>query len=333
MSFVEVPGPHYIKRTLVFVNSNNSDPVRSTSNYDFSFNLVEEIQEVFSIELVNFTIPRTMTPTFLGKIDQFALWKTGVIVYVPQNSNMLYDLRIENETRTSSLLVSGGLDPGFLFLGLGTVVWSGFPLDQLVMTLAFLFDLSVRFQLAVFGDPVFGTGSWGIGAGFDQNFQLFMGLENSAPIPPTYGYVSALFRTGPNKDNQISIPLGFTPDVDQINDGSEDRNALWAPYMLNPTPFTYVDVFLAQAAENEPWARIYTVDEVTKHSTPKTVPYRSRMLKTPVRNLKFLDFTIRTRGGRVLTEVSNTGMDMTVEVLSIAQVPKVPDWVIQRLTL
>ena len=332
MSFIEVPGPHYIKRTLVFVNSNDSDPIRSTNNYDFSFNLVEEIQEVFSIELVNFTIPRIMTPTLLGRYDQFDLWRTGVILEIPQNSNMLYDLRISDETKSNSLILSGGLDPGIV-LGFAAVIYSGFPLDQESLFIAFYFDLLSRFSNAVASNPVFGGGNYTINIGGDQNYQIFFELENNVAVPTTYGFVDILFGTGPNKDNQMSIPLGFQPFLDQQGDPNNTNNRLRAPYMMNISQFTYIDVNLAQASENTPWARIYTVDEISAYSAPKTVPYRSRMLKTPVRNLKFLDFQIRTQGGRVMGEISNTGMDMTIEVLSIAQVPKVPEWVLQRLAL
>lgn len=331
MSFIEVPGPHYIKRTLVFVNSNKSDPIRSTSNYDFSFNLVEEIQNVFSIELLNFTVPRLLTPALLGTFDEFNVHKTGVVTLIPQNSNMRYDIKISDETRANSLIIEGSLDPGFYFAG--QIAWSGVSINTGGLALAWLFDFNARFLIDVASSPVFGGGKYALGFLLNQNDQLGIFLENTVAVPTTYGFVDILFGTGPNKDSQMSIPLGFKPFVDQISDTSQPQNALLAPFRINPNQFTYIDVFLAQAAENSPWARIYTIDELLRYTAPKTVASRSRMMKTPVQNLKFLDFRIRAQGGRILGELSNTGMDMTIEVLSIAQVPNVPDWVKQRLEL
>ena len=45
MSFIHVPGPHYIKRSLIFVNSADRIPEESASGYDFAFALQEELQQ------------------------------------------------------------------------------------------------------------------------------------------------------------------------------------------------------------------------------------------------------------------------------------------------
>lgn len=331
MSFISVPGPHYIKRTLIYVNSDNRDPIRSTNNFDFSFNLKEEIQEVFSLELVNYSIPRITTPTLLGEVDIFSVYRTGALVLVPQNSNMRYDLLIEDELRAASVLIEGSMDPAFFLGGLALIPTSGLPLDYDSFLLLFLFDLDARFSLAIAG--TFFDPDYQFGVNIDNNYRLTLFLVNTAAIPTTYGFISVLFGTGPNRDNQMSIPLGFQPNVDQEPDQTTAENLLVAPYSLNMTQFVYLDIDLAQASEVSPWARIYTADENLEYSSPLTTCHRSRMLKTPVRNLKFLDFRIRAQAGRLLSEVSNTGIDMTVEALSISQVPSVPTWVQQRLTL
>ncbi len=68
MSFVTVPGPSYIKRTLVYVNSNNKTP-DSRSNFDFKYLLDESIQNVFSIELVQYDIQADSVEEGAGFMD------------------------------------------------------------------------------------------------------------------------------------------------------------------------------------------------------------------------------------------------------------------------
>ena len=332
MSFIEVPGPHYIKRTLIFVNSDERDPNESEDNFTFTYDLQEGLQQVFSLELVQYHMNRAVTPTLLGQLDQFDVFRTGLVIRIPQNSNMMVDFLFLDDTLTNELRFFSTLDPGIFFLSV--FPWGGLPLSVPALWIAFIFDVLFRYAAAAVGDPIFGGGAYLPEASIDENFLVKWILPNQNVIPTTYGTINFLFKTGPNRDNQMSIPIGFKPNLDQYADLTDPQRANRSPFTANVRPFTYVDVHLREASEFRPWARIYTLDEQTNnYFQPATTPHRARILKAPIRNMRNLHFEIRTRGGRKLTQLANVGTDLTIEALSIAQVPKVPLWVQQRLTL
>lgn len=133
--------------------------------------------------------------------------------------------------------------------------------------------------------------------------------------------------------SQASQLLGFKPNIDTVPD-PDYFNGVLSPYTPNPRPFPYFDVNLEETAEFNPFARIYGLSDITTfQSTPDDFPNKPRILKQPVRALRQLRFEIRLQGDRIPQFISDIGMDFVVEALSIAQVPKVPNWVQQRFSL
>ena len=133
MAFVHVAGPHYIKRTLVYVDSADALAAESPSDYDFSVPLEEEIQQVFAIELVQFDVPRIISATWIGQYDLAETLRTGIVAPRGNFSNMITDIRITDETGVNSVVFQGNLDPAEIGSG-ETFPYSGLQRDQTTIT-------------------------------------------------------------------------------------------------------------------------------------------------------------------------------------------------------
>ena len=351
MSFIHVAGPHYVKRSLIFVNSFDRVKEGSRNGFDFSWALEEELQQVFSIELVQYSFPRTITNTWVGIVDTNNTRRNdGVLELNSTKTNVQTDIRITSEDGLSSIILHSNLDLGIFFPVPATFpnnavfTFSGQTPEELIPIPGKLsqrevsqFDIEARFALST--DSVLNstnyTVEWVYLNDVDKANEIqTMIVSNNGPA--TYATVEFLYGTGANKENQTSRVWGFPPGVDSTptTEQTPNLNGARPSAPLQFTQFRYMNIYLEEAPEFRPFARIYTTDEIeNNYTTPCNLPMRTRILKTPIRRMRRLRFRASLEDDIELLSGSDNGLMFTFEVLSIAQVPKVPAWVIQRLTL
>jgi hypothetical protein len=327
MSFISVSGPHYIKRTLVFVNSYDRIPQSSVDGYEFAWQLEEELQQVFSIELVQYSIPRNIASTFLGQFDSLKSLRTGAQERNNTGSNMRVDIELVDETGTQRTVLEATMDPietlGFSLSGLkfliaeqAVVAWVGVITEALVNST----------------HPVLNSTNYSVAFDLDDNDRVTVTFPNTGPA--TFARARILNGTGPNRSNQSSIPMGFIPDKDGADPVASNDYGISGEFTINLDPFHYLNLYVKEVPEFQPLARVYTVDESKdNYVNPCDLPHRVRIMKNPIRNMKTMGIRVRAKNDFQFSFYSQIGLYFTFELLSIAQVPKVPDWVIQRLSL
>lgn len=327
MSFVRVPGPHYVKRTLVFVNSYDRVPSASVDGYEFTWALEEEIQQVFSIELVQYSIPRNVVSTYLGQVDTFRAIREGVTTLANTQSNMVVDMKLVDETGTQSVILTGTLDP---LPGTG-LSYSGGRLNLPEEIRQATFDM-LSVALSNSTHPLLNNTNYNIEVVLDDNNIMTITAPNQFAL--TYANVELLFGSGPNRLKQSSVPMGFPPFQDTGSGMAVNNLGALGSFAVNLHPFRYLDVSIREANEFKPVARIYALDEdQDDYVNPCDLPKRCRIMEKPIRNMKTMGIKIRGERGLNLSFYGQTGIYLTFELLSIAQVPKVPSWVIQRLNV
>jgi hypothetical protein len=328
MSFVSVPGPRYVRRTRLFVDSEDRVEAESRDNYRFSYQVRQEIQNVISIELVDFCVPRMVAPTFLDRFDYFRFLKSGVVEETAADSNTVTDIRFTSEDGLSTLdLVSDMARP--LDLSLEIIPTAGTPLDEVRIVLYFALDVVARLTIAA--HPVLNETNYTFAVTSRNGATPMLATLENASTPGSFATVQFRYETGPNHMRQTSEVFGFRPNLDTepgTNNGAE------APFSVNPYPWRYLDVHLAEAAELRPFARIHLQDEVLPGNTkPVGFPRAPRMLKAPVRSLRRLRMDLTFPPDRSPAFLADVGMQFVFDVLSLAQVPQLPEWVHQRFVV
>jgi hypothetical protein len=327
MALANVTGPRYVRRTRLFADSSNRLPVESDDNFQFAFAVETEVQNVVALELVDFQLPRMLAPTFLDQTDYYYFLKTGEARASSEGANSVIDVVFTSESGADTLSLTSDLARP-LRAGTEVIPTAGTVLDEIRVAQYLEYDLYKRLALAA--HPVLNNANYLIQANASRVSTLLVTLENRAS-PGSFASVRFLFGTGPNRLRQASEVLGFRPYMDTepaTNNGAE------APFSVNPYPWRYLDVDLAEAAELRPFARVYMQDEVFPgNSTPSGFPRAPRLLKRPVRSLKRLRFRLRLAGGRRPAFASDVPMQLTVDALSLEKVPLLPAWVEQRFAM
>ncbi len=332
MSFISVPGPHYIKRTLLFINSSERDEARSRDGYRFSFRLPQELQDVFSIELVQFNVLKTTIPTFYGTMDMSQAREDEGLVLGTSGSNMVTDVLIENMSGPETLSFTATLDPLSYFVSgvQRDLPLAGETLDKTQIILYFY--LAFCYQWFQSTDAVLNSTNYDITLGGDLADGKFIIYLEDSGAPGTYASVSFLYGTGPNKRNQASQVLGFSKNRDTTPEATTFYGAA-SEFSVIPKPMVYIDVNSPQTREINPLARIYLLDEREDYVRPCDIEHGVRIIKNPVRRMQFLDLDVRLPGGIPVQNADDVGFQLTVEMYSVMPVPKKPQWVNQWFTL
>ena len=215
------------------------------------------MQQVFSIELVQFSIPLTIAPTWIGRVSVFqAILNGGVLILNNTETNTLTDIRITSEDGLSSDIIRSDLDRALLTL-FGSpqqVTVSGFTPDTLELQRILLED-DIQERFALLTGPVINDTNYEVKWIFlndldKANALTTMVVENKG-TPGSYASVEFLYGTGANKDNQTSRVWGFPPDVDSTPTASPEYGARpSAP--LQFSQFRYININIEEAPEFKP---------------------------------------------------------------------------------
>ena len=341
MPLKEVSTPHYVKRTRVFVNSDEKNPSNSRGPFDYSFDVAEPIQNVVSIELTGWNIDGEVYSTFVGRYNSVAPLanpndQTRSII--PGASTI--DVELEDETGTVFLVVNMNVE-----MGLGEISSTGIVLEDATALLNVL-NATFITQLGRVGNATFSNANT-VGQFLEDTAGriYFVAYRVGILVPLRSRF---LFRTGPGASDQASRPLGFPPvDTPRVTAltatpgvGSGLNYVVVGSHYYNLQPWRYINVYVDEMSNNfEPVARIFYHRETglansnPANRRPFNIDNRSRLLQEPLRRLDRLSIRLTLDDDKRLAEFLDTGHQLTFDVLSLAQEPTVPGWVDQRNTI
>lgn len=356
MVFVQVPGNSYVKRTLVHVDSQLANAQKSEDTFTFTFDLPEELQNVISIELVQYNVPQGYGTMLAQGSDFLSYMYNPVPAYenIPPGPDAQLPLRVISASSGAAFdfTMIAGLDPyifqngaktGFL---LGT--FAGNPVPERTQGLFGYYALQdIDGQLAydptrvISGtapSPDLTTTYWieehrpNIGVDYTQYDRTLFAIREGGPfVFGDYGEVRLLNESLPLENNP-ALTLGFNPYVDAVPAAGE--NVLLSPYMSILRRYPYIDLFVDEAPEFSPLARIPLVKEATENFVvTKNQPRKTRMLTRPIPQLKQLRIRLRLEKNLKPPTTQELPCDLVFEIKSLSQVSTVPEWVDQIMKL
>jgi hypothetical protein len=282
--------------------------------------------KIQSIELVSYNIPRAIMPTFV----EAAIDPSGNAIV----GNNKLDIRLADVPETQSLEFTVTFPPGRYE-----------SIEDFTDTIPALFGDAMDAE----GDAFFNTGAGVafvvISSTIDSVANIFSVISeiggNNELISMEY-----LFESGVNTNNSAWNVFGFVQGEDSgglqtVNVG----NGLLAPTIIYdpvPTsaatvrPYRYIDVFIDEAPELSPVARIFLTDETTQESvytTNKRIQNRVRLLKDlPIRKMSTMTVKIQFENNIVPTEEFECGYDFIFDLMVLSPEQSIPCWTEQQLT-
>jgi hypothetical protein len=327
MPLQDIETQSYIKRTRVYISNDERDPDTSKGPYEYTVNLQEEIQNVTSIELVGWNIPRYLTASFLGRYTQ------SVLPYA-SNSNprgdtpgtSIADVFIVNETATATLSFVLDMELVTPTLPALPVSYAGrkMTIDQITAA----FQQAIPLALDAAGHATLNTTNYTLNIGVDTNNRFFFNMHRIG-LPATQASVQFLLATGDNKEDSFHRLLGL-PKTDTTIDPS--TSGIQSPCAIEPEPYRYIDIEIKQAPKFRPFARIFTSGDIQGDEFKRQVntPENVRLFTDPVRRLDKLSIKLRLQDDKAPNHEILTGHDLTFEILSIAPTDVLPVWANQK---
>lgn len=320
---LNVPG--YLKRTRIYVNSDEKDIERSNNNYDFIFNLNNEIQNVVSIELTSWNIHKRIAPTFMGRYIQ------SVVPYpsqlnprsiIPGTSMM--DIEMIDETGVQSVTFPVDLE----LVGVGTlnpISLSG-TLSSIATIIATL-QIAIPEALDNEGHGLLNTTNYTLNIGIDNDSRFYF-YAHRIGFPLLQAQLRILFKTGLNQLDSMHRVLGFNK-IDTIP--NTITSGIQSLYSIETTPYRYIDVNILNIPELTPNGRIYLTNE-TDYVKPYDTPEKPRLLVEPIKKLNELRIKLTLPENESFNHEILTGYDLEFEILSLSPESCIPNWVNQSLT-
>lgn len=329
MVFPKVEGPHYIKRTRFFINSNERIANESEDGWTFTIDLPEEIQNVFSLEVIQYNLPRDASPTFVGQYQiEDLLYGDTEPRKTSTNTRTLFRVDYPDEVGTPFWQVMSDMDP-YETGASQTSPTANYVYPYELTEELVLVDAAVRAFFAglfpTFANPytiVKHNTLPGQGPLTDLTLQTTTG-------PLRYAQISYLYKTSGIKDNP-GIVLGFNPNKDALT-GSD--NHFRGDYMRNSKPYRYMDVFVDEVPELQPLARLWLVDDQESFNISVDPPKKPRVLLNPVPRLRKMHIRLRLADGVRPPMIADTGVDLIFDAYSLCPVQEVPAWVMNTFLL
>jgi hypothetical protein len=327
---------HYIKRTRVVVDADEREPSRSRSVAEYVFPLANPIENVLSIELVGWAVDNLQAPTWLGRYDTLLPGEgsDSTPARSAADAACTYDFRIEDGADAVEFTV----DMEYPQSGPGS--WC----SSVVATptaLAALMNSEANASFTALGvayGPINHTNTT-LAIGLDAADRLtVVAYRTAGPNAPLV--VRLLFGSGPTASSSGPVAAGFVPGQDTavpaltstLGVGSGTNYLLTGDYRCNPQPHRYLDVYIGQAPEQTPHARLFFdhVAEEGLYQRPIDPGHRSRALVYPVRLLRELSVRLELPGGARPLSRGRRGHTLVFDVLSRAQTPEgAPSWLSQ----
>lgn len=319
--------PHYLNRRRVFIDADERDTEQSRSIWDASYILDRYYSKIQAIELVSYNIPRYIMPTFVNS----RVTTDGKTVV----GNNKLDIRLADVPETRSLTFTVTFPPGRYD-----------SVSDFTSVLPTLIETAMDAE----GDAFFNTGA---GVNFTvftlpSSFYASDRVQVVSDISGDHTAISMeyLFGTGTNKDSSAWNVFGFKKGTN--NGGLRTvvaGNSLMTPITLydpvpdsefTVAPYRYIDVYIQEAPELNPVARIFMTDEKTtsaNYTTNQLVQNRPRLLTDlPLRKLQNINVRLEFEGGILPTEEFECGYDLIFDFLVLSPEQDRPKWTNQQLT-
>lgn len=345
MPLKRVDTPHYIKRTRLFVDSKFREESGSKNGTDYKFKIREEIQNVISMELIGWNIDSLISPTWTGRYNTPTPGSTTDLVASRTPGAHTYDIFIEDEDSppVTSLLFT--VDMEFMGELPASFAWRSLTSASDVVDVFATYVAMSFIYVTQASDPIsYANTNMSIETTSEGVFQMsvYRDAAYDAAEPPMPSYF--LFKSGPTADDNAGRALGFKDTEDTIKPaltttagiGSGTNYVLESSYLINMQPFRYVDIRVKEVeADFSPLSRVY-LNRVTKsppYIRPWNEGFNARLLTSPIRVLKDLSIRLTLDNNTRISTTTVGSHQLTFDVLSLAQVPIVPDWLEQRLLL
>lgn len=351
MTLTDLDTPVYLRRYRHFVD-NKTGLVRQETKgpYDIATELPRRIQNVQSIEVTNYNLPFSIAPTFYPATRS-----------APGNNKI--DVRLEPTGDPQSLLPPAPVLEYTVTLPTDEVYTEAAQLEEMLQR-------ELQEQMEAQGDPYYNSANgvnWEVIFGnaeeLDATDRLLGVIEfgvlvdDGGGVGPNRATVATtfLFGTGRNSANSAFRQLGFdqldtrifssddfppiVPELQSAQGGVLSFAPVYGPQsykaVLVPA-FRFIDVFIEEVEPSllpdTPIARLPIVGDST-HFVGNLVNGRARLLTQPLRHADKLQVRLRVEDGVIPSRISNTGWDLTLDILSLDSVQKVPKWLRQTLFL
>lgn len=319
--------PHYINRRRVFIDADERDLAKSRSIWNAHYSLDEYYSKIQSIELVSYNIPRYIMPTFVN--SRITALGENVV------GNNKLDIRLADVPETVSLTFTVTFSPG---------------LYASVSDLTSVLPTLIETQMDAEGDANFNTG---VGVNFTvytlpSSTYASDRVQVISDISGDHTAISMeyLFGSGDNTDDSAWNVFGFKKGVDnggyrQVVAGNASMTAieLFDPVPdseFTVSPYRYIDVYIDEAPELSPVARIFMTDEKTtsaNYTTNQLVDNKTRLLNDlPIRKLSTITVRLEFEGKIIPTEEFECGYDLVFDFLVLSPEQDTPKWTKQQLT-
>ena len=328
MPLQDIGTQSYIKRTRVFISSDDREDDISRDGYDYTVLLKEEIQNVTSIELIGWNLPRYLTASFLGRYTQ------SVLPYAhtnnPRNNvpgTSIADVFIVDETATQSVTFVLDMELVTPAAPALPVSYAGRKMttDEIVVAL----QQAIPLALDAAGHATLNTTNYTLNIGVNTDNQFFFNMHRIG-LPATQATVQFLFASGVNQEDSMHRVLGLPKEdtaIDPLTSGIQ------ADCAIEPEPYRYIDVEIKQVPQFKPFARIFTSGDIhgNEFKRPSNPPESVRLLTEPIRRLDRLGIKLSLQDNKAFNHEIITGHDLSFEILSIAPTEVLPTWVNQKL--
>ena len=332
----------YIKRTRVLIDSTDRERDTAKNDFDYKYRIDDEIQNVISVEAVGWNFDSLLSPVWAGSYATSAPTSSTDQLKIHNNTVAhTYDLLIEDEVLPvgDSLLITvdmeklGGLSHSF--------AWRN-ELNSMV-DVAVLFGMVAAFTFisqTISTDPISYANTQLFVTESDKfQFQFASYRSSGLLAMPSY----FLFKTGPTASTNGARALGFKDDEDTtllplelINRtiGQGLDHPLKGTYLVDLQPYKYIDISVRELHQDfNVLNRVYLnrIFDRPVYVRPYNDRPKARLLSNPLRNLKFLTIQLTLMNNTRLPPQGTGSHQIEFEILSIAQVHKLPSWIQQRL--
>lgn len=344
-------GSAYLKRTRIYVS--NQEAVGYDANqefekyYKYTVRLNTALRNVVGCEMLGFSMPNRIAPTFRGRYVQGTPYPYGSTANYRRSSplgNSMIDVKIVDLDNGDTLLLAVDLDcandrsytgdyfcpPWFspyladifttALLDAGATVGGGIADPILPAT-----DGSLTARLLPY---TYNGKDYALRCRVDDDMLFQLSIVDPIGYVTPLATVQLLFGTGPNRAEAPYRVLGLSnvdTEIDPVTKGVASTQA-W-----EPRPIKYIDVKIGQFPELKPVARIfvpYTWVQVC--SSPVS---GIRYLTQPVSLLEKLDITVEMNDRQPASSECEQLHDFFLEIITLEPTNAVPNWVNQKFML
>ena len=324
------PTDVYLDRKIVQVRSKDRVADQSRTKFDFTYKLDEEIENVVAIEVIGWSIPDNLAPTFLGRYDTILGNNASGAVRSNFPGRRTFTLRVYATNNIDYVDLPCDMEAA----NLATFDYSycNIPVSSLQATLGDIIDAT----LTEYGDSNVNSTNTDFSVQV-VNYRVAImfwettsGLQNpvrSQLILTDAGY-EASDAAGPvlGFDNGTVTESVLTTAYSGVASGT--NQAIIAPYKYNLQYDRYVNIHLKEVSEFDPLTQIYL--RRTEYDRPfiqSRVDPLTRLIPNSLRRLKQLSIRLTIGDDHLPPNAASPDYELVFEVTYARPVTNPPSWI------